>query len=621
MCGVAGVIAYSSAAPPVNVLEMQRISESMALRGPDGSGLWVEPNGRAGLAHRRLAIVDLSAAGAQPMWSADRRYCVVFNGEIYNYADLRRAYEQRGMHFVSHADTEVLLHLYKARGADMVHDLRGMFAFAIWDDAERSLFLARDEFGIKPLYYADDGATFRFASQVKSLLSGGGIDAAEDAAAWSGFFLLGSVPEPLTTVKAIRSLPAGSSLLLENGGRRRLRRFASPSAIFSDWRTDEIPASDAEAASRVRSALRDSVACHLMSDVPVGAFLSGGTDSGALVGLMRDCGVSDLQTVTLAFREFAETSEDETRVAEEIARTYGTRHATRVVDADEFHSDLGRIIAAMDQPTIDGINSWFVSKAAHELGMKVVVSGLGGDELFGGYPSFRTVPRLARATNPLRNFPGVRSVVRRAVSRIEPSRFGLHPKLAGVAEYAGSYAGGYLRQRGLFMPWELKGLIGEAAAHEGLEGLDITSIIEDNLCPRPANAFQTVSALESSLYMRNQLLRDIDWASMAHSLEVRVPLVDRVLWRALAPLSSSLGTSSEKEHLFNSPTRPLPQSVRHPKTGFGIPVGKWLEGLPQMDQLTKIASGQHWSRRWAIVVRELFRAAAAPSPKPAVQIA
>ena len=248
-----------------------------------------------------------------------------------------------------------------------------------------------------------------------------------------------------------------------------------------------------------------------MSDVPVGAFLSGGIDSGALVGMMRDCGVADLRTMTLAFREFTGSNDDESRIAEEIARTYGTRHSTRIVDAEEFHGDLDKIVAAMDQPTIDGINSWFVSKAAHELGLKVVVSGLGGDELFGGYPSFRVVPRLARTLNPLRDLPRVRTAVRRAVSKIEIGRFGLHPKLAGLPEYAGSLAGSYLLQRGLFMPWELAEVQGEDEAREGLSRLDVMAIIEGSLSPEPADAFHAVSALESSLYMRNQLLRDIDW--------------------------------------------------------------------------------------------------------------
>lgn len=617
MCGVAGVFAYSSSAPPVDVAELERTSASMVLRGPDGSGTWVAPNGRVGLAHRRLSIVDLSAAGAQPMWSLDRRYCVVFNGEIYNYAALREAHEQRGRIFASHSDTEILLHLYAERGVEMVDSLRGMFAFGIWDESERSLFLARDSFGIKPLYYADDGATLRFASQVKALLSGGGIATEQDQAAWSGFFLLGSVPEPLTTTKAIRSLPAGCSLMIESGGRRELRVYSSPASIYAESEHHARPAGERGAQEQVRGALLDSVSCHLMADVPVGAFLSGGTDSGALVGLMRDCGVNDLQTVTLAFREFAGSSEDETRVAEEIARTYGTRHSTRIVDAEEFRGDLGKIVDAMDQPTIDGINSWFVSKAAHELGLKVVISGLGGDELFGGYPSFRTVPRLARVANPLRNLPTMRTAVRQA-SHFGLSRLGLHPKLAGIAEFAGSFAGAYLLQRGLFMPWELHTVLGKDEAREGLAKLDITSVIGDNLSPQPADPFHVVSALESSLYMRNQLLRDIDWASMAHSLEVRVPLVDRVLWRNIAPLASSLQRGFVKQDLFNSPSKALPQSVRHPKTGFGIPVGKWLEDLPHMDRSTKLPAGDHWSRRWSIVVRDLFGKPAVRSSRPAM---
>ena len=610
MCGFAGIFAWSISAPPVDMTELASMGARMATRGPDGSGTWHCQDLRVALTHRRLSIVDLSDAGAQPMWSTNRRYCVVFNGEIYNYRELRRALDQRGTRFASCSDTEVLLHLYAEKGADMVDDLRGMFAFAIWDEVQRSIFLARDEFGIKPLYYADDGKTLRFASQVKALLAGGGIAGDEDQAAWTGFFLMGSVPEPLTTIKAIRSLPAGTSLLSDSSGNRMMRRFGSPAMIYAGRHRELRPANASDAAEQVREALLDSVSCHLMSDVPVGAFLSGGTDSGALVGLMRDCGVSDLQTVTLGFREFAGSADDETSVAEEVARTYGTRHACRIVGAKEFRQDLPKIIAAMDQPTIDGINSWFVSKAAHELGLKVVVSGLGGDELFGGYPSFHDVPRLAEAVNPFRNFPAVGRALRRALSYLDLNRFGLHPKLAAVPEFGGSYPGSYLLRRGLFMPWELGSLWGEEKARAGLASLDIMGIIEDSLAPRPSNAFHTVSALESSLYMRNQLLRDADWTSMAHSLEVRVPLVDRVLWCKMAPLAVSLQTPFRKEHLFNSPSKPLPRSVRHPKTGFGIPVGHWLEDLSRR---TKVPRGEHWTRRWSVVVHELFHGGD-PSP-------
>ena len=235
MCGLAGIFAYKDSAPDVDRAELLRIRDHMTARGPDGAGVWYADNGRIGLAHRRLSIIDLSERGAQPMRSADRRYVITFNGEIYNYRALRAEIESRGRVFHSESDTEVLLHLYAEKGAAMLQDLRGMFAFAIWDDASGQLFLARDPYGIKPLYYADDGATLRIASQVKALQAGGAISGKQDPAGLAGFLLLGSVPEPFTVLRAVRALPAGSWLMADGAGP------ASRRAIFPSRRPGEMP--------------------------------------------------------------------------------------------------------------------------------------------------------------------------------------------------------------------------------------------------------------------------------------------------------------------------------------------------------------------------------------------
>jgi asparagine synthase (glutamine-hydrolysing) len=217
MCGIAGIFTYRDGAPPVDQAELLRIREAMIKRGPDGAGLWISPDRRVGLAHRRLAIIDLSETGAQPMATADGRLRITFNGEIYNYQALKKGLEAKGYRFHSNSDTEVLLHLYADRGPDMVHALRGMYAFGIWDERNRTLFLARDPFGIKPLYYADDGKSLRFASQVKALVAGGGVDTAPEPAGSVGFLLWGSVPEPFTLHRGVRALPAGSHLTLKAG--------------------------------------------------------------------------------------------------------------------------------------------------------------------------------------------------------------------------------------------------------------------------------------------------------------------------------------------------------------------------------------------------------------------
>lgn len=434
MCGINGIFAYHYAANPVDQVELGRTRDYMKRRGPDAKGEWISEDERVGFGHRRLSIIDLSDAGAQPMFSADRKLVVVFNGEIYNHAEIRADLEQRGAIFNSHSDTEVLLHLYARKGPEMVHDLRGMYAFAIWDVERRSLFLARDPFGIKPLYYADDGWTFRFASQVKALVAGGAIDQEIDPAGLIGFYIFGSVPEPFTTLRAVRALPAGCSLIVEGIGADAPRRYHCISNAYCGRSKLELTSKDA--GEFVRLKLLDSVKCHLVSDVPVGAFLSAGVDSSALVGLMRDAGVADLQTVTVGFEEFTGRHEDETQLAAQTAMRYRTRHFTRMVRREEFDRDLPLIVDAMDQPSIDGINTWFVSKAAHELGLKVAISGLGGDELFGGYPSFRDIPRWTALNAMPSRVPFLGRFMRMLVLQFG-EKLGLNPKAAGLVELSG----------------------------------------------------------------------------------------------------------------------------------------------------------------------------------------
>ncbi|HVN33857.1 MAG TPA: asparagine synthase (glutamine-hydrolyzing), partial [Casimicrobiaceae bacterium] len=395
MCGIAGVYAYRESAPQVNRAELLRIRDHMRRRGPDGEGLWISGDGRIGLAHRRLAIIDPSETGAQPMASADGRYQVTFNGEIYNYRALRRELESRGFVFRSQSDTEVLLHLYADRGERMVDALRGMFAFAIWDATEPVLFLARDPFGIKPLYYADDGTTFRFASQVKALVAGNAIDLAPDLAGTVGFFLLGSVPEPFTLHRNIRSLPAGTTMRVCAGAVKAPIEYFDVADVLR--RAQDTPPRSPAIASTFGDSVRDSIKAHLVADVPVSIFLSAGIDSGSIAGLASEAGAADLRAITLGFREFRDTASDEAPLAGAVAQHYGIAHRVEWVEREDFEREIPAILAAMDQPSIDGVNAYLVSRAAARAGMKVALSGLGGDELLGGYPSFRQVPRLVRA--------------------------------------------------------------------------------------------------------------------------------------------------------------------------------------------------------------------------------
>jgi asparagine synthase (glutamine-hydrolysing) len=606
MCGIVGIFAYHYAANPVDRVEVRRIRDHMAARGPDGYGEWHSDEGRVGFGHRCLAIVDLSERGKQPMMSADGNVVVTFNGEIYNYRQLRADLQSKGRTFLTDSDTEVLLHLYLEKGEAMVRDLRGMFAFGLWDQRRHALLLARDPYGIKPLYYSDDGWTFRFASQVKALIQGGKISRDPEPAGLVGFCLFGSVPEPFTSFQGIRALPAGSTLWVTSIGAGETSPYFSVAREYCDAEVAPVGADDEEAQLRVRSAVLDSVRHHLVADVPVGAFLSAGVDSGALVGLMRDAGQREIQTVTLGFEEFRGTKDDESAIAEEIAKQYGTRHTTRFVTEREFQQDIPKILEAMDQPSIDGVNTWFVAKVAHEQGLKVAISGLGGDELFGSYPSFRDLPRSVSLFAVAHRIPWLGKVTRWLLSGVNEFSHIMNPKGAGIIEYGGSYAGAYLLRRGVFMPWEIERIVGKEIARIGLRRLKVSEYIGDMLRPVPRTAFGKVATLESSLYMRNQLLRDTDWASMAHSLEVRVPLVDARLLSNLAPLTTK-STPRTKHLLANSPQLPLPQAlIERPKTGFGTPIQKWLQGDKRLQRWRQnpslVAEGCPWARRWAFQV-------------------
>ncbi|MCW5553477.1 MAG: asparagine synthase (glutamine-hydrolyzing) [Verrucomicrobiae bacterium] len=375
ICGIAAIFNYRSGAPVAREA-MRRMLAHMHRRGPDGEGEWYGLADTIGLGHRRLSIIDLSAAGAQPMVSADGRKVIVFNGEIYNYRELRAELEAEGARFRSHSDTEVLLQLHQRHGTAMLPRLRGMFAFALWDGERGGLLLARDPYGIKPLYYADDGETLRVASQVKTLLAGGSIAASPEPAGHAGFLLWGHVPEPYTLYKAIRALPAGTSLWVGKDGSRGAETFGSIPKILASARhenqlhTKMFSQPARSEAGLVRGALRDTVAHHLIADVPVGVFLSSGLDSTTLAALAAEQGGSH-RTVTLAFQEFAGTANDEAPLAELVARQYGAQHQTVRVTRQDFVAETDRLFAAMDQPSLDGVNTYLVSLAAKRAGLKV----------------------------------------------------------------------------------------------------------------------------------------------------------------------------------------------------------------------------------------------------------
>ncbi len=537
------------------------------------------------------------------MVSADGRSVVVFNGEIYNYPQIRAELEGDGVRFRTTSDTEALLHLYERDGAEMVHRLRGMFAFAIWDEKQRRLFLARDPYGIKPLYTANDGWTFRFASQVKALLAGGNISRDPEPAGLVGFHLFGSVPEPFSLYREIRSLPAGHTQWIDGTGPKEPRPYSNVAAALAEGTATPVPKDDL--CERVRAGVLDSVRAHLLADVEVGIFLSAGVDSGALLGLMRDAGQKDIRAITLVFSEFQGTLEDEAPLAARVCEYYGARHIVRSVSEKEFRDDLPAILEAMDQPSIDGVNSWFVSKAAKEAGLKVAISGLGGDELLGGYPSFLDLPRWRHWFGPLAAVPGLGLAARKVIGGVAPGLSRERPKLLGVLEHSGTWAGTYLLRRGLFLPNELSTVMDAEIVREGLRRLKPLPRLAASLVPDPGSDAARVCVLESTQYMRNQLLRDADWVGMAHSLEIRVPLVDFVLLRTLAPVISALGAGSGKAALAKAPVKALPNDVvNRAKTGFNVPTGNWISAAVggSEPRVRPSAAKGLISRRWSRAV-------------------
>lgn len=571
MCGIAATFAYRSDADRVDRAELNRVCDRLTHRGPDGSGLWIAEDGRVGLAHRRLSIIDLSEGGAQPMWNADRTLCITFNGEIYNYKSLRQRLVDRGYSFRSCSDTEVILALYAEKGAAMLDDLRGMFAFVIWDVRNRRLFAARDPFGIKPLYFADDGRTLRLASQIKALLESGKIDTTPEPAGHVGFFLWGNIPDPFTLFRGIKALPAGHTLVASENEAPRVASYCSVISVLREAEQAQ-PVAAIHSITDLHDSLRETAEHHLIADVPVGVFLSAGLDSTTLAALVSESH-RDVRTVTLAFAEFQGCAEDETPLAEIVAKQYGTDHSTVTVTRADFEAESSKLLHAMDRPSVDGVNTYFVSLAARRAGLKVALSGLGGDELFGGYPSYSDVPRIVRTAQRFRALTMIGRTVR-VVSSAAIKHF-TSPKYAGIFEFGGSYGGAYLLRRGLYMPWELPKVLDADLVREGWERLHTLGQLAAT-CEGLESDRLKVSALELSWYMRHQLLYDSDWAGMAHSLEIRVPLVDIELLRQIAPLLAS-GNPPRKRDMAAAPSQPLPAAVlNRPKTGFMVPVREWL---------------------------------------------
>jgi asparagine synthase (glutamine-hydrolysing) len=593
MCGIAGVWSSHPIAEPAPLAE--RIDAALAHRGPDGRAWTVQDEGRLLLVHRRLAIIDPTPLASQPMSTADGRYTIIFNGEIYNHAQLRVELEREGERFASRSDTEVLLRLVARCGARALADVRGMFALGLWDSATRTLLAARDRFGIKPCYIASANGRIGVASEIRALQAAGFGDGVT-AAGIAAYLRWGAIPAPLTWLRGVESVEPGTWVQWNADGRRN-GRFADPRQLWSGAR--DVDAGELRA--RTADAIAGSVNAHLVSDVPVGIFLSGGIDSAALVAAA--CGrARKLHTFTVVFDE---ASHDEARHAACVAEQFDTEHHTLRVSSSDVVHRASALLTHLDQPTIDGVNTFFVSSAVAATGIKAVLSGIGGDEAFGGYPSFRRMIRgsqLGYVPRPFRVAAG------HIGSYAKPSW--RREKLRHAAATADSPFELYRAVRGWMMPAEIEAITGPALREA--TAVSVVDAIEDSLAaPVPAESkLATVARLETTMYLRQQLLRDADVMSMAHGLEVRVPFVDHQLIGTVWP---ALGSHPEmlagKRLLVESLGCALPDAiVSRPKQGFTLPFEHWIDG-PLADFVReglRHAAREQWISRRApdIVLRD-----------------
>ncbi len=570
MCGIFGIVSREG---EIARELLARAQQSLAHRGPDSSGTFLQ-NGddvSVGFAHTRLSIIDLSPLGHQPMQDPLTGNWIVFNGEIYNFRELRRELEAAGAAFHSHSDTEVILAAYREWGENCFLRLAGMFALGLWDVRQQRLVLARDPMGIKPLYYAQSGGKFLFASEVRTLLQTDLVPRKVDPNGVLSYLAFGSVYEPWTIVEGVSVVSPGHIVSLEKGALQS-RAYWSPFDALNR-RTLAQSQNGSYAASRLPGVLRDAVLSHLVSDVPVGVFLSGGIDSSSLVAVMRHAGVR-ASTFSLVFRE---EEFNEAEYSREVARRFGTDHHEILVSQQDALASMPEALSAMDQPTMDGINTWLVSAKARAAGVKVALTGLGADEMFAGYSNFRRVPRMEKFAARLTKLPALaRRPVAASISLLA-GKSDRNRKLSELASGEGAMVHPYFLVRALFSPEERRFLYGadyEIAAHRTETLLRESVEASKNLDP-----VNRVSYLESRWYMTNTLLRDSDFMSMAHGLELRIPFLDRALVETCfrIPGAEKIKGRLPKNLLLSSLGVELPiEIVKRPKRGFTLPFEKWL---------------------------------------------
>lgn len=563
MCGIFGAAGRSGW---TSGIDETRALAALRHRGPDGEGTY---RGRAAgsgdtsclLVHARLAILDLSEAGRQPMSTPDGRYTMTFNGEVYNFAEVRRELEAAGERFTSTGDTEVLLRAYARWGAACIPRFRGMFALAIWDEIEGTLFLARDRLGIKPLYHRVTHEGIAFASEVRALLASGTAERKLSTEGLRGYLETGSVQDPDTLVEGVFNLLPGHHLTWTKSGVRAEKYWSIPPPS-RDLVTDP-----REAAQLMGQELETAVRLRLISDVPVGVFLSGGYDSSAIALLAARAASGPLMTFNVAFDV---ASLDESRFARQVAEKLGARHEEIRLSSADVLPAIEPALAAQDQPSADGINTWVVSRAVRQTGLKVALSGLGGDEVYAGYRNFRSFGRVLAGGRGARAVPSVL----RAQAEKRLSGFGVPTRVRKallLASAGGDPQRSYGALRGMFSPAEVDRLMRGGLGEERRLG---------NPRPEIEDAVNLYSRMELEGYLRNTLLRDADQMSMAHALEVRVPLIDHALVETAFRVSgmAKIAPGRQKPLLVDGVPGLADLVAGRPKMGFVLPFESWFRG-------------------------------------------
>jgi len=579
MCGVAGAVGLLDARLEAGV---RRASDALAHRGPDGAGWWIsqtdEQRPRAAFAHRRLAIIDLSPEAGQPMRDEASGDVLAFNGEIYNFRELRAELEREGATFRTRSDTEVLLKAYRRWGVECLKRLRGMFAIALYDHAKQSVLLARDRLGEKPLYWsvtrgANGSPVVLFASEVRALLATGAVERRASPEALATYLWSGFVFGPQSIIEGVRELPAGSFAEIDLAS-----PAVEPRAFWTLPRAGEAPLD----AQELREALEESVRLQLVSDVPLGVFLSGGVDSSAVANLAMRAKLGPVRTFDIAF-DVAQF--DESPYARAVAAALGTEHSELRVSGETFLASIDSALRSLDQPTFDGVNSYVVSRAVRDAGVVVALAGTGGDELFGGYASFRQVPRGRRLGRKLARVPrAVRSGAAKALNAARSGGSdGFKPqtrwgKLGDALDTDGELVPLYQVAYALFsrdFQHELRPALRSAPTSWGLPNARRAEL--DALCAGQPD-LHAVSTLELSSFLGERLLRDTDAAGMAASIEVRLPLIDYLLVERVASYDAKARFEplGRKQALRDAGLAGLdPALFERPKSGFEMPFDRW----------------------------------------------